>query len=277
MSYQAEGYKARALEARFKRHLSIANMISVRRLLAFSVTSLSTVAAQWLDDRPLGSCADLGCPQRDNVTIVPACRVDNQTYDGIGVDTFPFNASDPDSQNLTWTMAYHDYTNYDPDKNLERTIEKAFFLGTPDGLNLTDASAYGGCAVILEAYDTRFPGDGGLKGFKCEDTIGSDCYKELQDDVLSFAKNQSRQTNSTGDMCGGLEDYIKSISSSSSSDSKCSMTWTQKHYLRKSARCTIAPHAAAFKQLTIHHSAHWPIRTRHPHRGAEFNLKLLSY
>jgi hypothetical protein len=201
-------------------------MISLRQTLALSISSLA--AAQWLDDKLLGSCADVECPQADNVTISVECQIGNQTYGGVGVDTFPFNSSDPDSDNITWTIAYHDYTNYDPDRKLERTLEKALFLGTPEDLNLTTAAGWGGCAVILEAYDKVVDTNSGLD--KCEDVIGSECHEELRDDTQRFAREQGNRVNSSSDACDRLEEYLKSVSRE---DSKCRMDWTQVHYIRK--------------------------------------------
>ncbi|OAG05995.1 uncharacterized protein CC84DRAFT_1244862 [Paraphaeosphaeria sporulosa] len=204
-------------------------MVSLRQKLALSLFT-SGGTAQWLDGKLLGSCADIACPQADNTTIGAACRIANQTYGGVGVDTFPFNASSPSrwaGRNLTWTVAIHDYTNYDPDTRLERTIEKAFFLGS--SLDLTTALDFGGCAVILEAYD-RVADERGRAGSKsCEEVIGAKCHEELQEGIDRFARAQAgRRFNSTSDACDGLEAYLKSVEGE---QSECGMEWTQVRYV----------------------------------------------
>lgn len=206
-------------------------MPSLFLALAFSFL-IPLATAQWLDSKLLGSCADVSCPQADDTTIEAACRIADQTYGGVGVDTFPFNASSPGrwaGKNLTWTVAYHDYTNYDPDENLERTIEKAFFLGT--SLDLRTAIGFGGCAVVMEAYDKLLPSQGSTSSKKCEDVIGAECHRELQDDMMRFAKAQGESRfNNSSDACDGFKEYLQSVSGD---DSKCDMDWTQVHYVRK--------------------------------------------
>ena len=212
-------------------------MKSTRTALVLSLTS--TAAAQWLNGKPLGSCADIDCPSASNDTIQSSCQVANQTYDGVGIATFPSTiTADSSSQNLTWTVAYHDYTNYDPDRNHERTIEKAFFLGTPQNLNLTEERGMHGCAVILEAYNTTWGDNEPWNRFSCNAAIGSNCHTGLVDRALSFAREQQSMTNSTGmngteNACEKLREYINSTGEGEDEESKCNANWTQVRTFRK--------------------------------------------
>ncbi|PVI05981.1 hypothetical protein DM02DRAFT_682972 [Periconia macrospinosa] len=179
--------------------------------------------AQWFDDKLLGSCADIECPSGHG-----KCRISNQTYNLVGVDTFSFNSSNSRSENLTWSTAFHDYTGYDPDMKAERTIEKSFFLGTPESVNLTSVTGWGGCAVILEAYNKVLDNIRPSSRKTCEDVIGGDCHKELREDTLRFARDQGNRFNSSSDACDGLEEYLQSVSGVSN----CKMNWTQVHYIQ---------------------------------------------
>ncbi|CAI6292461.1 unnamed protein product [Periconia digitata] len=196
-------------------------MKSLRTTLAFTVSSLA--AAQWLDDKALGSCRDIECPG----TNLDACPVSNQTYVNIGVDTFPYNSSSSQSNNLTWTIGVHVYDVDDPDDGLPRVVEKAFFLGTPEGLNLTTNTDRGGCAVLMETYDLLQNSRTPIRQ-RCEQTIGEGCHKELQDNVLSFAKDQGNQFNGSSDACDGLEQYLWTVSGDGS---KCAFDWRKVHYI----------------------------------------------
>ena len=191
--------------------------------------------AQWLDDKPLGSCADIGCPPpTDDGVAESNCKVANQTYKNVGVATF----SSPDTnnssgQNLTWTVGFHDYTNYDPDKRLERTIEKAFFLGTPENMN----TEFQGCAVLMESNTTIWDGNKPWNQFSCDRLIGDDCHDELLEQTEEFARDQagnSTRGNGTDDSCAKLREYFTSAQSNSTDrDSKCK-TWNKFEVIRKS-------------------------------------------
>ena len=205
--------------------------------LALSLSSIT--AAQWLDDKPLGSCADIGCPPAsNNITTAAECKVANQTYTNLGVATFPSSiAANASSQNLTWTMAFHDYTNYDPDEKLERTIEKAFFLGTPENMSLATATEFHGCAVLLEAYDTVWRDNKPWDEFSCENLIGSECHDELLDQIRAFAREQAGNSttgNSTSESCVRLSEHLSSTRDyASDEDSKCD-EWTKVKVIRTS-------------------------------------------
>lgn len=203
--------------------------------LALSLSSIT--AAQWLDDKPLGSCADIGCPPAsNNITTAAECKVANQTYTNLGVATFPSSiAANASSQNLTWTMAFHDYTNYDPDEKLERTIEKAFFLGTPENVSLATATEFHGCAVLLEAYDTVWRDNKPWDEFSCENLIGSECHDELLDQIRAFAREQAGNStagNSTSESCVRLSEHLSSTRGDSSDrEFKCD-EWTKVKVIR---------------------------------------------
>ena len=245
--------------------------MTLRTVLALGLTSLAS--SQWLDDKTLGSCADVGCPPSES-----GCQIANQTYKAVGVSTFPSSLTwNSSNNNLTWTVAFHDYINYDPETELERTIEKAIFLGTPEGLNLTRTSGVHGCAVILEAKSKVWDENDGWASLSCDNLIGSECRSELLDQAKKFARERGSTPgggsgrNATGDACANLQGYLTSANRNGSEETKCKVPWTHVQVKREFYPGHSEPGSL------MRGSTHGPKRTEAFHRAAKREHQLLSY
>lgn len=151
---------------------------------------------------PIVGCSEVDCPTSGTSTAAE-CKVADRTLSLIGLASFnaPVAADD-----FTWTEGIQAYDTPDPQTNLDRTYEKNFYLGTPQGFDLIEnatTSGYEVCALFFTkvAESVTFDGD------KDETTVGT-CSDALTsacvDAILKQATDAARSNLSGSESCSKL-------------------------------------------------------------------------
>ena len=121
------------------------------------------------------------CPSKQSATDGGICGYNE---DGIGVVSFDSNNTTEGP--LTWTVRAVDAPNGGP--HASRT-GRAFYLGTPPSLNLSEVTDFGACTAFLWNLTSTLqlpPGFSDFNDFGCNTIMDPQCAR----DVVSSARNE---------------------------------------------------------------------------------------
>lgn len=222
---------------------------------------------------PIVGCAAVDCPSTSNSTSAD-CRVADRNSTVIGLANFQTSVVKDD---LTWSQGVSTYDNVDPNVDNDRIYEKNFYLGLPQGLDLTanaTKSGYGACALFFTQVTDRvkFGGDDLATSFgTCNDALTADCVNAL----LKQATDASGSFNSssTADACKSLQSAFTDKLAS-----QCSRAATGDKWQGLEGRGVFQVHnCSSAISLTDIHRSHRLRRIKTSHRSPELIIKLLSH
>lgn len=186
-------------------------MAIIKVATALSLLHVFTVLAVDLG-APIVGCSEVDCPTITNTTSAD-CRVGDRTSSVIGLANLDTLVADGD---FTWTQGIQVYDNVDPNVDNDRTYEKNFYLGTPQGFDMVrnaTAAGYGGCALFFTKVTNlvKFAGDNVVTSVgTCNRALSSDCVDALLDQATKIAGSSL----STSDSCQRLlSDFNDNLSS----------------------------------------------------------------
>ena len=170
-------------------------------------------------------CAAIHCPNLSPDHEEISCQVQDQDHTWVGIETVP-NPIDASAGNFTWTLGVQPEPYlYGGHVNIPG-VTQSFYLGTPPGTNLADAS-YTGCALIFDRPDshgfvlpygsgdpTQVTSDSCGWGFGMD--TGDQCLEDLQSAALGIAAAATYAQNSTT-ICTNIADSISSMAPASCS------------------------------------------------------------
>lgn len=141
---------------------------------------LSAVIAVDPPGATIVGCSAVECPTGPGSSTSANCIVAGRKSSLIGLANF--NTSIAGGNNLTWTETIE----YESRNSaLQFSFERSFYLGTPQGFNLTanaTSSNIGACAVFFTniSAEAKFPGDRIQTSFgTCDDAVTTDCANAL--------------------------------------------------------------------------------------------------
>lgn len=157
---------------------------------------------------PIAGCAEVDCPSSGNSTSAD-CQVADRSTVVIGLA----NLDVPLGEDFTWTQGIEVYDNFDSDGSSKRVFEKNFYLGSPQGFNLTanaTNSGYGACALFFTQLSDKvaFDGDNIVQATgTCNDALNEDCVNALTTLATHAASLPSSiiDNSSTQDICRTLQ------------------------------------------------------------------------
>lgn len=150
-------------------------------------------------------CTAVNCPSTGNSTSAD-CRVADRNSTVIGLANFRPSLVKDD---FTWSEGISTYDNVDPKVDFNRIYEKNFYLGLPQGFNLTTnatKSSYGACALFFTtvASGVKFgSSDQDTAVGTCNDALTTDCVNALMKQATDAS--DSFNNSSTADACKSLQ------------------------------------------------------------------------
>lgn len=157
---------------------------------------------------PIAGCAEVDCPTSGNSTSA-YCQVADRNTTVIGLA----NLDVPLGNDFTWTQGVEVYDSSTSNGTLKRVFEKNFYLGSPQGFNLTanaTSSGYGACALFFTQLSDQVAFDGNniiQSTGTCKDALNEGCVNALTTLATHAASLPSSILNnsSTGDICKSLQ------------------------------------------------------------------------
>lgn len=157
---------------------------------------------------PIVGCTAVDCPSGPNSTSAD-CRVADRTTTVVGLANFDTSLVKDD---FTWSQGVATYDNVDPNVDNDRVYEKNFYLGLPQGFDLTanaTKSGYSACALFFTnvSDEVKFNGDDPATTFgTCNDALTADCVNAL----LKQATDAAGSVNGTSqrNACTNLQSVI---------------------------------------------------------------------
>lgn len=178
---------------------------STQALLATSILSLlsATSAADILV-----SCDKVPCPR--NEYNRDQCTVGNTTLVSIGVASFAVPSSISSSP-FTWAIGIQsvDTPEVKSDTTLGDSIERSYFLGTPQGTDLSKSAPNGACAIFFEGISEfiHFPGVNNETSIgTCADALTAGCATAL----IQQAQSEATKLGGSKDKCEALQTALAS-------------------------------------------------------------------
>lgn len=154
---------------------------------------------------PIVGCTAVDCPSTGNTTAAD-CRVADRSSTVIGLANFrPSLVTD----DFTWSEGISTYDNVDPKVDFDRVYEKNFYLGLPQGFDLTTnatKASYGACALFFTtvANGVKFNGDDQATTVgTCNDALTTDCVNALLKQATDAS--DSFNSSSTANACKSLQ------------------------------------------------------------------------
>ena len=147
---------------------------------------------------PIVGCSEVDCPTAGNTTSAE-CKVADRTFSLIGLASFDTPVT---SDDFTWTEGIQAFDNSDPKAALDRTYEKSFYLGTPQGFDLiknATTSGYEVCALFFTKVADSVEFDGGKNETTvgtCSDALTSACVDALLKQATDIASSNSKKSQS---------------------------------------------------------------------------------
>ena len=144
---------------------------------------------------PLVGCSEVDCPRR--------CRVVDHTFGAIDLTNFKSSLIQDDD--FTWSEGVQVYDLPDAKDANNRVHEKDFYLGSPQGFDLT-ANAKSSCALFFTRVTSaaRFPGEYLSDSVgTCDDALTADCVNALLTQATITA-GLLGNSSSTQDACDRL-------------------------------------------------------------------------
>lgn len=171
-------------------------------ILALAI-QLSAVIAASPPGAPIVGCSAVGCPAGPGNSTSANCVVAGRKSNLIGLANFKPSIAGGD--NLTWTET----VGYGNTSTSPEFLERTFYLGAPQGFNLTANAAssnFGACAVFFTnlSAEAKFPGENTGTSFgTCSDAITTECVNALIEQS-QLAVGPASDSYS----CGSLKDQI---------------------------------------------------------------------
>ncbi|KAG9759302.1 hypothetical protein KCU73_g3455, partial [Aureobasidium melanogenum] len=165
---------------------------------------LASVLPTTVTGENLLGCAAIDCPNLSPDHEETSCQVQEQDHTWVGIETVP-NPIDASAGNFTWTLGVQPEPYlYGGHVNIPG-VTRSFYLGTPPGTDLANAS-YTGCALIFDRPDshgfvlpygsgdpTQVTSDSCSWGFGMN--TGDQCLKDLQSAALEIAAAATDEQN----------------------------------------------------------------------------------
>ncbi|THW67895.1 hypothetical protein D6D19_09079 [Aureobasidium pullulans] len=186
---------------------------------------LASVLPITVTGETLLGCAAINCPNLSPDHEETSCQVQEQDHTWVGIETVP-NPIDASAGNFTWTLGVQ------PEPYLHGGhvnipgVTRSFYLGTPPGTDLANAS-YTGCALIFDRPDSHgfVPPYGSgdptqVTSDSCSWGLGMDtgdqCLEDLQAAAFEIAAAATDEQNSTT-ICTNIADSISGTAPASCS------------------------------------------------------------
>lgn len=172
-------------------------------ILALAI-QLCTVIAVDPPGAPIVGCSAVGCPTRPGNSTSANCVVAGRRSNLIGLANLKTSIAGGD--NLTWTETVG---SRNTDSTSRFSSERSFYLGAPQGFNLTANAAssnFGACAVFFTniSAEAKFPGDNiGTSFGTCNEAITADCANALIEQAQLAVGPASNSSS-----CQSLKDQI---------------------------------------------------------------------
>ncbi|CAD0114530.1 unnamed protein product [Aureobasidium uvarum] len=178
---------------------------------------LALFSSLTVNGETLLGCAAVHCPNLSPDYEETSCQVQEQDHTWVGIETVP-NPVDASAGDFTWTLGVQPGPDLYGGGNVKIPgVTRSFYLGTPPGTDLANAS-YTGCALIFDRPDshgfvlpygsgdpTQVTSDSCSWGFGMD--TGDQCLEDLQAAALEIAAAATHEENSTT-ICINIADSI---------------------------------------------------------------------
>lgn len=193
---------------------------STQALLATSIISLLSVTSA---ADILVSCDKVPCPR--NEYNGDHCIVGNTTSTSIGVASFAVPSSISSSP-FTWAIGIQrvDTPEVKSDTTYSSSLERNYFLGTPQGTDLSKSAPNGACAIFFEGMSefAQFSGSNSeISIGTCADAITADCVTAL----LQLAQSEATKLGGSKDKCEALRTALGSAPPEACSPFSLNESW----------------------------------------------------
>ncbi|KAH0351925.1 hypothetical protein KCU81_g2192, partial [Aureobasidium melanogenum] len=190
-----------------------------------TIVLLASIFSTTVTGETLLGCAAIHCPNLSPDHEEPSCQVQEQDHTWVGIETVP-NPIDASAGNFTWTLGVQPEPYLYGGHVNTPGVTRSFYLGTPPGTDLANAS-YTGCALIFDRPDSHgfvLPYGSGdptqVTSDSCSWGLGMDtgdqCLEDLQSAALEIAAAATDEQNSTT-ICTNIADSISRKSPASCS------------------------------------------------------------